>query len=193
MENDERQSSGDARKQEERKLYIASRWTQLSDACATWDEEALKYLLAVNTAGLAGTLSFLGAMPPLRALDWPKTVLGFFAAGLMLVGAYHLVRHHRTRALFWLWRRGVDEYNRDHDWNRLRDGDVDRSRLLTWPLEVIFHGSMLSFFAAVFVVAVHIGDITQAPKEVSNERAPHANTPNSATNTTDRSTEPGRK
>jgi hypothetical protein len=99
--------------QEVRSDYITARWSQLGDVYTSWTEEGLKYLLAVNTAGMAGALSFIGALPQLRTASWPKAVLLMFACGVVSVGLYHLVRHHRTAWLFKCWRQSVSRYKSD--------------------------------------------------------------------------------
>lgn len=45
-----------------RNQYVETRWKQLSDLSTTWGDEAIKYLLFVNTGAMAAALSFIGAM-----------------------------------------------------------------------------------------------------------------------------------
>lgn len=57
--------------QQIRKDYINTRWTQLSESAGSYGEEAVKYLLIVNTAAMGAALGFVRAMPHLRPLMWP--------------------------------------------------------------------------------------------------------------------------
>jgi hypothetical protein len=143
--------------------YISERWTQLSDSSGAFTDEGIKFLLAVNGAGVAGALSFIGTMSQLRGLLWPKVVLALFATGLAFLALFHLARHHRTAWLFKCWRDKVQAFKKDEfTWQELYQGDLDRSVQFTWPLDLSSHGSLVCFLAAVLIAGANFGDITAA-------------------------------
>ena len=150
--------------QQIRKDYINTRWTQLSDSAGSYGEEAVKYLLIVNTAAMGATLGFVGAMPHLRPLMWPKLVLLIFAFGVAILGVYHAVRYHRTEWLFRKWRAATMDYAGDVlEWNDLIDGDQVRSKKLTVLQGLLAYLSLISFYAGLVIAAIHFVDISQPP------------------------------
>lgn len=133
-----------------RKGYIDARWRQLSEAASTHGEEAIKYLLIVNVAALGAALGFLGAMPHLRPLDWPRWILVCFALGVAILGAYHAVRYHRTEWLFRNWRAESNKYgSNDLHWNDLIDADIARTKWLVWLQALLAYVSLFSFYAGL--------------------------------------------
>src|SRR5687767_12070596 len=112
-----------------RRSYIHARWTQLSETSTSYGEEAVKYLLVVNTAAVGATLGFLGAMATLRPLLWPKIVLLLFVFGVGILGVYHAFRYHRIEWLFYTWRDAAQQFTSNlSEWNDLVDGDDRRTK-----------------------------------------------------------------
>ena len=176
--------------QQIRKDYINTRWTQLSDSAGSYGEEAVKYLLIVNTAAMGATLGFVGAMPHLRPLLWPKIVLLIFAFGVAILGVYHSVRYHRTEWLFRKWRAATMEYAGDViEWNDLIDGDQARSKMLTWLQGLLAYLLLLSFYSGLVIAAIHFVDVSQPPGgKDARPQAEQSAAPNSATKPTVSST-----
>lgn len=135
-----------------RKGYIDARWKQLSEADEAYGEGAIRYLLVVNVAALGAALGFLGAMPHLRALDWPRWILGMFASGIVILGLYHAVRYHRTEWLFRSWRADVGKYvSNVLDWNDLRDSDEKRTTRLGWLQIVLAYLALFAFYGGLAI------------------------------------------
>ncbi|MEN3352814.1 MAG: hypothetical protein V7640_972 [Betaproteobacteria bacterium] len=143
--------------------YIETRWTQLSDLSTKWGDEAVKYLLLVNSGAIAATLSFIGAMPHIRPLAWPKMVLLLFAVGVVAVGFYHAVRYHRIEWLFTSWRESVARYaSEEVGWDDLVAGDEKRTKKATWPLVALAYSALLCFLSGLVIAGFNFQDITRA-------------------------------
>jgi hypothetical protein len=152
-----------------REEYIATRWGQLSELSTSWGDEAIKYLLFVNAAAMAGTLSFIGAMVHLRPAAWPKIALLLFVVGVVLIGFYHAFRYQRTEWLFGRWREDVDQYKADAmEWNDLLDRDKPRWDQCTWPLMVLPYASFGCFLAGLLIAILNFHEITNAPPRESS-------------------------
>ena len=165
-----------------RQDYITSRWTQLSESTQSYGEEAIKYLLVVNTAAMGATLGFFGAMAHLRPLLWPKIALLLFAFGVAILGFYHPIRYHRIDWIFRSWRRDVKRYSADEiDWNTLIDDDEKRTRKLGWLQILCAYLSLFAFFAGVIVAAANFQDVAvpsggkdDRPQATNNAASPEA-------------------
>jgi hypothetical protein len=154
--------------------YIKARWGQLCEMGNAVSEEAIKYLLFVNAAGLAGTLGFIGAMSQLRTALWPRLALLSFALGVVVLGIYHAVRYHRTEWLFKGWRDDVRRYNSDSlEWNDVLDADDARvSRWWGTALTVLAYVSFAGFATGMGTAASNFNDIAVSkPQGESYERA----------------------
>jgi hypothetical protein len=146
-----------------RKGYIDARWTQLSDVSNAYGEESVKYLLLVNTAAMGAALAFVGAMPHLRPLLWPKVVLMLFAFGVAILGVFHAFRYHRIEWMFNRWRKDVQSYTDDQlTWNDLIDRDEKRRKRFGIVQATFPYFSLLSFYVGLTVGAFNFADI--APK-----------------------------
>lgn len=156
-----------------RQTYIQTRWGQLSDLSTNWADEAIKYLLIVNTGAMAASLGFIGTMAHLRSAQWPKVALSLFAAGVVLVGVYHAVRYHRVEWLFKGWRNDVASYSDDKlNWNELLNQDEARVKQWSAPLYVLAYTSFLCFLFGLVVTANNFSDITTPTERSSAHESP---------------------
>lgn len=155
-----------------RREYIADRWKQLSELELSWGEEAVKYLLLVNTGAMAATLGFIGAMPHIRQAPWPRIVLCCFVLGVVLIGLFHAFRFHNIRRLFIDWRTDVKKYNSDDiEWNDLLDRDAARLDRGKFKRGCLIYASFISFLLGIIIAGSNFGDITKPPpKEITSER-----------------------
>jgi len=159
---------------EAREKYLDARWEQLSNTEVSVAEEAIKYLLFVNAAGMAGSLGFIGAMAHLRAVWWPSAVLFSFATGVIIVGVFHGARYHFVERLFEGWRADVQRYrNNVADWNETLDSD--ESRVKAWWTRVLVGLAYAAFFCIIAGFAIAAWNFNQiAPPHsqgTSHERA----------------------
>lgn len=154
-----------------RQGYIQTRWGQLCDLETSWTEEAIKYLLIVNTGAMAASLGFIGTMSHLRGELWPKAALSLFAVGVVIIGFYHAVRYHRVNWLFKRWRADVAAYSADAlEWNELLDRD--EKRIIRWvrPLLLLAYTSFGCFLIGLTVAAFNFSEITPpVGKELNHE------------------------
>jgi hypothetical protein len=154
-----------------RRTYIETRWSQLSDVSNSYGEEAVKYLLVVNTAAMGATLAFFGAMAHLRPLLWPKAVLLVFAFGVAILGMYHALRYHRIDWIFRGWRDGVKSYFANEiEWNELVDADEARTKRFAVLQVAIAYLSLFSFFIGLAIAGINFADVAPQPRS-TNDRA----------------------
>jgi hypothetical protein len=154
--------------------YLSTRWTQYSQVSTSFGEEAIKYLLVVNTAALGASLGFLGAMPHLRDLQWPRTALFAFAFGVAVLGIYHALRLQRVQWLFKLWRNESNKYARGQiEWNDLIDGDEARSKKLMWLQGSLAYSSLLSFYIGLGIAGFNFDQVAGSPRSTNDRPQTH--------------------
>jgi hypothetical protein len=134
--------------------YVNKRWSQLSELELSWGADAVKYLLFVNSGAAVTVLTFIGTSEQIRALFWPKPMLGCFVLGVVFLGFYQAVRYHRIAHIYNEWRVGVDSYFNDQtDWNVLIADDDKRSFSGSLRFQILL--AYVSF--ACFLSGVAIG------------------------------------
>lgn len=132
--------------------YANERWRQLYGLQNEWGTEGIKYLLFVNAGAAVAVLAFLGSVASARDMLWPKTMLGFFAVGIVLIGLLHATRYHRVENLFKQWRTLVNEYYTDQKgWGEINKADDASSAKFDWALLMAY----VSF--TCFIIGILIG------------------------------------
>lgn len=132
--------------------YVGKRWSQLSELELAWGAEAVKYLLFVNSGAAATVLTFLGTSSHIRALFWPKIMLGAFVLGIVFLGFYQAWRYHRIAYIYRGWRESVDKYYTDKlDWEALIANDNKRAYAAIIPQISLAYLSFACFLAGVVV------------------------------------------
>lgn len=131
--------------------YVNQRWTQLYGWEKETGTEGIKYLFLVNSGAAVAVLAFHGSVEAVRAMVWPKVMLGLFVFGLILIGFLHLFRYFSAYRLFANWRGLVNEYFTDaKDWNTTVAEDIKKSarfRSIDW----IAYASFACFIAGAGV------------------------------------------
>lgn len=132
--------------------YVGKRWSQLSELEIASGTEAIKYLLLVNSGAAVAVLAFLGTSAEVRALMWPKVMLGTFVLGVVFIGFYQSVRYHRIANIYNGWREGVDSYYNDKlDWENTIREDKARSDAYMIPQVLLAYVSFTCFLVGVIV------------------------------------------
>lgn len=134
--------------------YVNKRWSQLSELELSWGADAVKYLLYVNSGAAVTVLTFIGTSEKIRALLWPKAMLGCFVIGVVFLGFYQVVRYHRIANIYKKWGAGVDHYFNDRiDWHELIADDDKRSSSISLIIQILL--AYISF--SCFLIGVVIG------------------------------------
>lgn len=134
--------------------YVNKRWSQLSELELSWGADAVKYLLFVNSGAAVTVLTFIGTSEQIRALFWPKAMLGCFVLGVVFLGFYQAIRYHRIANIYKEWRAGVDHYFNDRvDWHALIADDNKRSFSGSLTIQILL--AYVSF--TCFLLGVAIG------------------------------------
>ena len=89
---------------------IDQRWRQLYELEKQWGEEAFKFLFLINSGGSIAMLSFIGAFSGGTNKIYLKVALGFFVAGVILVGICLARTVHQMNYLFRSYRIDVNKF-----------------------------------------------------------------------------------
>ncbi len=141
--------------------YVNKRWSQLSELELSWGADAVKYLLFVNSGAAVTVLTFIGTSEKIRALLWPKSMLGSFVLGVVFLGFYQALRYHRISNIYKKWREGVDDYFNDQiDWHVLIADDDKRSFSFSLKIQILLaYLSFTSFLAGVAIGMCNFMDL----------------------------------
>ena len=113
--------------------FIDDRFNQLIGLSKDAVDRALRYILFANAGGAAATLSFLGAVLPMRMQWAPKAALAFFVLGLISVGVLSAIWVHYCGLLDSNFRRSVtDFYQNQISFDTMVADDFTRSQKTIW-------------------------------------------------------------
>lgn len=96
--------------QEFQNAYIDTRWGQLYELQKQWGDEAIKYLMLLNSGGAVATLSFIGAFSEARVAWTPKIALSMFFIGIVIAGIMIAKAFEDTWMLYHSWMKDVSSH-----------------------------------------------------------------------------------
>jgi hypothetical protein len=134
----------------EERDYINNRWSQLNGLSKEAADRAINLLFLTNAGGAIATLSFLGAVEPLRQQWAPKAALFLFILGVILVGTYTAFWVHHVEHLGWYWRRDSNRFFEGQiTWQTLNGDDDERAYGKTTRFYVVGYLSFGCLFWAL--------------------------------------------
>jgi hypothetical protein len=122
-----------------------------------------------NSGAAVAVLAFHGSVAAVRDMFWPKVMLGFFVAGVILIGFLHIAKIRRVNAVFKSWQSSVNDYFTDNrGWSDIVNDDVARAKTFAWS-EYLAYASFACFVIGAAIGMFNFSTLTSGENHVGQE------------------------